>query len=953
MAGKEKKHIPNSVIARLDWAEKTLHAILYGDKPAIDPKNPEQSWLLKQMSRMYRAGFLCEEPGSYVLLAGEKPDDVLRYKGVTLREPLPKFLTTETKNLKAMTNKRDIKNYKVLGTDNAYRYGKDVLDQAQDADAFVLTPGGTMELYQWILFLRAQYEETIDLSNKHFIVQNYGAFWEPTLKAFQNLYNNSGNNIVTDTLHGTVEALEDVLPESVRAHEPSAGDPNGLLTPGSTILVATGNRKKYNETKLSAYRRGTNVDFQWWHQQFDKPEGAEEFSYSYVGNLVEKIEKFYEHIRDFYGPEGFREAMRDKGYDIAKSVLWFDDSGLDGKENFFDGPEFSNCSYRTNPYKKHGPGPELKNVINAMQGTPFKGHRGIRSMAKRVEAAAERKYQERVDAGAKKPDISLDFFDRSVVAIVPLKEFTDAIELGMSFADVMDKAPMHFFQACTEQELLFDPRPDVPAADSKNFLVPKMDPDGLSQAEISNYPYLHGIAAQVMKTVVRTFGLEKYETTARGLTAQFNGRVGESWKLGTQQSIHKGVNTHGLDLSATRAMKGMYKMMGGNSGHYDLSLPRDHLLILPDDTEGAMFNALNNFDDFTRRADGFVMTPGNPRLNDENHFWHHAFFLFSLIVGKQINDKSVSGKPLVVMESEISRPLLDLVDHYYGTGLIGDRPEYLIDKVLKPGEDLVQTLHELYARYRPDEVQNYAFSETGQKCPEELFDVTIYCSASSTDGHLKDWARDFSFDCASLGFAIKNGGGTGPDGLMLETSLGAHMVRGPFDQYLKSEGLCGAPETHVTSIQCVATEQDEGLPKFNDYCAVYETIYQRMHELQNVCAEVILPGGAGTIQEIAASILMRSAGIYPVENRPLIIVNHEGIYDPFIKLIPKADFEKYNIRVVDTKDEALELLVESRRAKGMEPLLPYSREELAAHKEAFMKTMNRPKLEAALKSFTL
>ena len=55
-------------------------------------------------------------------------------------------------------------------------------------------------------------------------------------------------------------------------------------------------------------------------------------------------------------PEGFRAAMAEKGFDIEKSVLWFDDSGLELQENLTNGPEFGNCTYRMNSYKQHGPG---------------------------------------------------------------------------------------------------------------------------------------------------------------------------------------------------------------------------------------------------------------------------------------------------------------------------------------------------------------------------------------------------------------------------------------------------------------------------------------------------------------------------------------------------------------------------------------------------------------------
>ena len=143
------------------------------------------------------------------------------------------------------------------------------------------------------------------------------------------------------------------------------------------------------------------------------------------------------------------------------------------------------------------------------------------------------------------------------------------------------------------------------------------------------------------------------------------------------------------------------------------------------------------------------------------------------------------------------------------------------------------------------------------------------------------------------------------------------------------------PSTNVSSIQCQDTKEEEGLLTDVDYWAVYPTIYQRMHELQDADAEVVLPGGAGTIQEIIGSVIMRKNGFYPVENRPLIIVNQGGNYDPFLRLIPEADFESFNIQVVETKEEAFDILREARRAKNMEPSLPYNDEEYKALKTSF------------------
>lgn len=912
MNREQKQGAPDNRQDILDWALKTLHAMLYGGKPDIDPRHPEQSWLLKQMTRMHHAGFLCEEPESYLTLPEDDPA-LARYKGVTLREPLPKQLTTEIRYLEKIAHepRYDVRNFKVLGADDSCRYRRDCLDQESDADAFILTKGGIMELYQFLIFAKARLEGMQDRQDKLLIVQNDDGFWTPTLEALSSLPE-AAEIRITDTRHDTVETMEQNLGPR-RNTPPVQSDGVQTIPPGATIFLVTGNRKKVCEYKKVLAQNGTDARIVWFQQEFDKPRGADELSFSYMGNLLEKLENSYRHIRDHYGPQGFRTALKDKGYDIGKAVLWFDDSGLELSGSLTSGPEFENCAYRTNPCKKNGPGAEMKNVVAAMQNHPFENQRGIRAFVARVRATLERLQDEQEPAAdGISPAIPIRAIDRCCVAIVPLKSLVDAIESGASFQDVLNRIPMHFFQAATENRLILTPQPDTPAVDTKNFLVPLKDPEERTMAENPHYVALHGITAQVVKTATRTLGL-KSGNRANTLSQTFTGPAGQNWTLATQQSLRAGFRGQNA-LAAELA--GLYRLLPGNGGRFDPA------------------NTLDNFHDLTRRADGFLLTTEFRREREPEHFWHRAFMFFSLIVGRQINDKTVTAKPLVVMDGPTWRPFINLLE-IYGGGLIPEMPHEILDAVVPEGQNPRQSLDRAFSEYRPDEPPGYEFTNDGTPCPPDLFRITIYCSATTTDYPMKMWTRDFAFDCGALGFAVRNGGGTGPDGLMIETSEAFRHIRGPFDAFLKKRGLPGAPPTHIASIQCIDTAQEEGLCKFNDYWAVHPTIYHRMLALQDTDAEVVLPGGAGTIQEIAASVLMRRAGLFPVQNRPLVIVNHEGIFDPFLKLIPPQDKDLYNIRIVETAAEALDILIDARSARGMDPALPYRLCDYAALKREF------------------
>lgn len=953
---KTKSHMPEispETKEKLDWAITTLHDILQGEKPHMDITNPAHAWLYDQMTRMYRAGFLCEEPKSYVLLADENPQEVMGLKGSTIREPLPKALTSQVKDLKERAEKDDVNNYKVFGADVAYRYRKDVLEQMDDADSFVLTHGGTMALYQFLCGMQAGLEGSMDLSDKTFIIQSFDGFWNPLLNAFTETISQLENYHVTDTRHATIETLDTLMGENAKVQRAQWGDEHTLMQPGTEVLFVTGNRKKVQDYNKVFQRRGTDVKTRWYQQIFDKPEGAEEFSYSYIGNLVEKIEKFYEHIRDHYGVEGYEKAAASKKLDLDRAVLWFDDSGLELAENLTNGEEFGNCTYRMNGYKEHGPAAEMKNAINAMQNQPFEGERGARGFFKRLEAAAERLKMQRAARGDENPSVSTDAFDRACVAIVPVRPMLDVIAAGGSFDDVLNTVPMEFIQARTDDRVVFKPQPDLKgkAVDSKNFLIPKRDPEERSKAENPKYTAQHSVNAQVVKAAARALGFDKHEGADRSLAAKFNKL--SDLQIGTQQSLHAGMKVHGIGRGLMKSLRGKFSMINGNGGKYDLSKPRDHTMHVEGGEDVTENMSLQNFYDFTLRADGFLLTQDSKKISGPEYFWERAFTFFSLVVGRQINDKAVTSKPLLITDTPSWRPFLQLMEDY-GGGLIPELPHEILDGVISEKRKIPQALKHAFAEYRPDEVPAYDFIEDGDKCPEDLFCVTVYCSASTTDYPMKMWGRDFAFDLAGMGFAVKNGGGTGPDGLMVETSEGVRVAKTDFDAYLKKSGVKeGAPRTHVASIQCVDTAQEEGLCKFNDYWAVYPTIYQRMHELQKAQAEVVLPGGAGTIQEIAASVLMRKSGVFPVKHRPLIIVNHEGIYDPLLDIIPDGDLKKFNIHVVESADAAKNILLKARKAMKMEPDLPYTEKEFYKFKKDFEKEQHRPDRNTVLKNHTL
>ena len=94
---------------------------------------------------------------------------------------------------------------------------------------------------------------------------------------------------------------------------------------------------------------------------------------------------------------------------------------------------------------------------------------------------------------------------------------------------------------------------------------------------------------------------------------------------------------------------------------------------------------------------------------------------------------------------------------------------------------------------------------------------------------------------------------------------------------------------------------------------ITESFGDRLKKMQeHADAFITLPGGFGSIHEIMDVLVAKQVNIH---TKPLIIINTNGIYDPFIEQIKKTCNEGFApkdnhklIKIVDTPEEALEYI---------------------------------------------
>ena len=179
---------------------------------------------------------------------------------------------------------------------------------------------------------------------------------------------------------------------------------------------------------------------------------------------------------------------------------------------------------------------------------------------------------------------------------------------------------------------------------------------------------------------------------------------------------------------------------------------------------------------------------------------------------------------------------------------------------------------------------------------DEKMKICVYC-ASSNHVDEKYWAA-----AKELGELIGEGGhslvwGGGKVGLMGEVARAAQG---------KGAKLYGVITETLVDMEISYEEADELL--------VVETMRERKGLMEEKAdAFVALPGGPGTLEELSEILVGR---FLKHHEKPIVLVNVNGFYEPFMKLIEhyvKERFakEKYCdlFKLVDTPEEAIEVVM--------------------------------------------
>jgi uncharacterized protein (TIGR00730 family) len=300
---------------------------------------------------------------------------------------------------------------------------------------------------------------------------------------------------------------------------------------------------------------------------------------------------------------------------------------------------------------------------------------------------------------------------------------------------------------------------------------------------------------------------------------------------------------------------------------------------------------LSNIEKKIKESDAFVFTPG-ASLED-------MFKAISVFVGYQTLDRYLQGKPTVILNSDESwDPLFHLLSQLREQGTVKqDFREYLLSA--STPEKVIKRLSLAMKGEFPDPGREIAIKTEIPKAdtpaPGDLRgSVCVFCSASLEDPAYIADGEELGRRLAEEKFGCVSGAGkTGIMGAVVRGSVGA------------GGWTAGSNVPHIIEL--------EGLPDGLSCFWLRNDIYTRMEVMiENSDSFVIFPGGAGTVQELFALMILKQDGSDIMKGKKVVIFNRpdengEGFWDGLIPLMANA-CSSDDYQVATSLDQVMEIL---------------------------------------------
>jgi predicted Rossmann-fold nucleotide-binding protein len=331
---------------------------------------------------------------------------------------------------------------------------------------------------------------------------------------------------------------------------------------------------------------------------------------------------------------------------------------------------------------------------------------------------------------------------------------------------------------------------------------------------------------------------------------------------------------------------------------------------------------LGGIEHIVRASDGFVLLPSGPAEDERLKQFEQYYALFSLMVAKQLVARDM-GKPIVILNHDGSWDQaianhMDLVN----LGLTKDHSVMLPEKfdglpkgasvesnsyfdvvragsyddAMATGVAVLNKRRQRYQRRHDDDPPAY---DGGVQPASNMFKVAIFCSAGNENEQLNADVERMSYRLSKDGFGVVYGAGDRYTmGAVLDGVVRHRnelMAKGMSDDDARAKAWIGGYST----VPILKSETREG--KFSPDLSYYKqtrNIYDRMADmLDNSDALVVAPGGAGTVQEWVAALMLKKIAPEVFKDKPIIVYNpplnteQVKVWDATLKALLGKDYE--------------------------------------------------------------
>lgn len=877
--------------------------ILDGHRPVLGGKNRGHKWIAAQIKDMVRQGYLPEDATAYYTEYRREP--VLGYN------PVPYSYAKDKEALEHALKARGLEYARVAGSGAAFQSHVTMQRQVDASSMCIAIPGALQSMQEILYIISKKLDgEKGGLLNYPLIIENEPdaesrGYWDEMLRGIKILQTEPRAYIdfgklaehygiyITESREATL-AVADSLSRQQALQKPTetlAIKPP--IPPGSAIFVATGTDKKFRELERIFLAQGMDVKVRSIFELVDLYTPPKEESYSYEGNAAVKIKAAFD---GWHGMSEEARVRRLQKLGLTKDQVFIlaEDSGFHFLEpDLVNEPEFDKIRHLLKNEHAPFPGTETGPGI-------FSGH-GIRTFMDAVRKISTRR--QNFNHGVAK---------KCVMALAPLKQAKHGdMEMFMTAAE-------------TRGHAVYTPIPDNGALEIDNFLVP--EGGNRTEAQRGDEFYVHfSPRAHALKAMAIELGIAR--------------NPGKEIQRDYEPEFVAGIitdNHHYTGRIEAERLQGM--MMENGFGAVMLNAGIDR--------------PLEAQDEIMARADGFVFHLDPARAKED--FWRNLFLFTSMIVGEQTYDKMKLWKPLYLVDPNNSYAgMRNLVWNLHETGTVAQDPGLLFKTVTSIDEAIEGLKHDRL-RYRRLDTPEYVRQEEANpvigstNLDPDRFRVAIFCSATNENSQYLEETRALATGLIEEGFGLISGAGL--YSMMGQITEAAHGMR-------RSHGAehLGSNAPHIMQGEGDASEQ---MTQFLLARNIYERLEYMVRPVdrerpsdrertEDIPADafVIMPGGTGTIQELAFLVWLKERclnakgtnspdyyGCKMMEGKDIVIVNSEimtdqgkrGVYDNLLSMISEeeqvrnAELERLGIHVVSNIREAMQTCEELRAASPKE-----------------------------------